>query len=136
MEVVSKLSATSIEVTKEVVTPTVTQKQVYDRKFIEEQMKCLKPGGIAVHTTEFNLTSNEDTIESPLLSIYRLQDIEKICRLLIQKGYHVEPIDTFTGNHKLDKYVDKPPYAVLDSFDLRLTLGRYVSTSIALIIKK
>ena len=111
-------------------------------KFIEEQMKCLKPGGIAVHTTEFNLTSNEDTIESPLLSIYRLQDIEKICRLLIQKGYHVEPIDTFTGNHKLDKYVDKPPYAVLDSFDpnktkhLRLTLGRYVSTSIALIIKK
>ena len=35
---VTKLSATSIEVTKEVVTPTVTHKQVYERKFIEEQI--------------------------------------------------------------------------------------------------
>ena len=111
-------------------------------KFIEEQMKCLKPGGIAVHTTEFNLTSNGETLEAPLLSIFRLKDIEEICTRLIQKGYQVEPLDTFTGTHKLDKYVDKPPYATLDSYDpskvkhLRLTLDSFVSTSIALIIKK
>jgi FkbM family methyltransferase len=111
-------------------------------KFIEEQMKCLKPGGIAVHTTEFNLTSNGETFETPLLSIFRLKDIEEICNRLIQKGYQVEPLDTFTGTHKLDKYVDKPPYATLDSYDpskvkhLRLTLDSFVSTSIALIIKK
>ena len=35
---VTKLSATSVEVTKEVVTPTVTTKQSYERKFIEDQI--------------------------------------------------------------------------------------------------
>ena len=35
---VTKLSATSVEVTKEVVTPTVTHKQTYQREFIENQI--------------------------------------------------------------------------------------------------
>ena len=30
--------------------------------FIEGAMNLLKPGGIAVHTTEYNVSSNEETI--------------------------------------------------------------------------
>ena len=37
MEVV-KLSATSVEVTREVIVPTVTKKQTYHREFIESQI--------------------------------------------------------------------------------------------------
>lgn len=32
------------------------------KSFLKNMLKTLKPGGIAVHTTEFNLSSNEDTI--------------------------------------------------------------------------
>ena len=30
--------------------------------FLERQMECLVPGGMAVHTTEFNLSSNDATL--------------------------------------------------------------------------
>jgi hypothetical protein len=35
---VTKVSATRIEITKEVVVPTVTKKERYERKFIEDQI--------------------------------------------------------------------------------------------------
>jgi len=35
---VTKLSATSVEVTKEVIVPTVTKKVTYQREFIEKQI--------------------------------------------------------------------------------------------------
>lgn len=31
-------------------------------EFIHNSLQCLKPGGIAVHTTEYNFSSNDDTI--------------------------------------------------------------------------
>src|SRR5262249_15427695 len=40
-------------------------------EFIENSLRVLRPGGVAVHTTEFNLSSDLDTIESRDLSIYR-----------------------------------------------------------------
>jgi len=35
----TKLSATQLEVTKEIITPVKVEKNVYDRKFIEEQIQ-------------------------------------------------------------------------------------------------
>lgn len=32
-------------------------------KFIWNSLECLRPGGVAVHTTEYNLSSNLDTVE-------------------------------------------------------------------------
>ena len=34
-------------------------------RFIERAMALLRPGGIAVHTTEYNMTSNAETFEAP-----------------------------------------------------------------------
>ncbi len=31
-------------------------------KFIRRSLACLAPGGVAVHTTEFNTSSDEDTL--------------------------------------------------------------------------
>ena len=33
-------------------------------RFLEDSLDCLKPGGVAVHTTELNLSSNEETMET------------------------------------------------------------------------
>jgi hypothetical protein len=102
--------------------------------FIINQMKCLKKGGLAVHTTEFNISSNRETLESDTMSLFRRKDFEKLVMQLTEMGAHVEELDTsvgFTGN---DFFVDRPPYR--QKTHLKLSLGKYVSTSIVLIIRK
>jgi len=47
-------------------------------QFLINSLDCLKPGGIAVHTTEFNVSSNQDTIEVGESVIYRKGDIEAL----------------------------------------------------------
>lgn len=104
-------------------------------RFLENQMKCLKPGGIAVHTTEFNLSSLDDTISEGPTVLFRRKDIESMVKRLKAAGHHVEPISPFVGDRKEDQTIDVMPYS--DKLHLKLLLfDRYVSTSIALIIKK
>jgi hypothetical protein len=110
--------------------------------FLERQMDCLVPGGVAVHTTEFNLSSNDATLADGPCVIYRLCDIEAVCGRLIAAGHSVEPLDVDPGRHRLDRFVDEPPYC--DWFTtpppkikhLRLNLAGHASTSIALVIRK
>lgn len=103
--------------------------------FLENQMRCLKPGGVAVHTTEFNLTSNDDTIEAGMTVIFRKQDIEKIVERLRSQGHHVEPVSLALGKTEDDRHVDIFPYTNIPH--LKLLLGdKYASTSIGLIIRK
>ena len=40
------------------------------RKFLRDQLATLKPGGWAIHTTEFNLSSNSKTLENGDTVIY------------------------------------------------------------------
>jgi hypothetical protein len=103
-------------------------------RFLEEQMRCLVPGGIAVHTTEFNLSSNDATVSDGGCVIFRLRDIERIVGRLRAQGHEVEPIDLSTGTAELDLHIDPPPYS--QDRHLRLELFGYASTSIALIIRK
>lgn len=104
-------------------------------EFLCRQMQCLKPGGVAVHTTEFNLTSNRRTITRGDTVIFRRRDIEKIVRRLIDAGHSVEPLDLTIGDHAYDQLVDRPPFE-RGPAHLRLVLGRYAVTSIGLIIRK
>lgn len=103
-------------------------------RFLERQMACLKPGGIAVHTTEFNLSSNNRTRTRGTYVIYRLRDIEAICRRLQAAGHSVEPLDVDPGGHELDRHIDRKPYT--GDAHLRLEMRGYAATSIGLIIRR
>lgn len=104
-------------------------------RFICNQMDCLKPGGVAVHTTEFNLTSNEETILAGGTVIFRLRDVEEMVSRLQDAGHTVEPLCLAIGDSQGDKHVDVFPYT--DSTHLKLLLAeRFISTSVALIIRK
>ena len=103
--------------------------------FIKNSLNVLKPSGIAVHTTEFNLFSNEDTLETENLSIFRKKDIQKLITELTEEGYYVFPMDWHVGNNIVDNFVDLQPYSSKD-MHLRLKIGEYPSTSIGIIIKK
>jgi tetratricopeptide (TPR) repeat protein len=106
------------------------------KQFILNQMKCLRPGGVAVHTTEFNLSSNEFTVDNEPTVLYRRRDIEDIARALQAEGHCVE-LDFNPGDGALDSYIDIPPYSSHPrSHHLKLLIGRFICTSIGLIIQK
>lgn len=101
--------------------------------FVRNSLKTLKPGGLAIHTTEFNLTSNEDTFEHPTLSLFRKRDIESLYARLIEEGHQPWPLNLFPGNGKVDAFVDLPPFALPH---LKLQVGKYVTTSVGLCVRK
>lgn len=101
-------------------------------QFVENSIKTLKPGGVAVHTTEFNLQSNESTLETQGDSIYRRQDIEALIRRLEGSGHIVEPVEWTMGNGLVETVSDTPPYK--QSPHLKLNIAGYDCTSIAIII--
>ncbi len=101
--------------------------------FVRNSLKTLKPGGLAIHTTEFNLTSDEDTFEHPTLSLFRKRDIESLYGRLIEEGHQPWSLNLFPGNGKIDAFVDLPPFALPH---LKLQVSKYVSTSIGLVVQK
>jgi hypothetical protein len=103
-------------------------------RFIENSLKALKIHGVAVHTTEFNVSSNKDTLESRDLSLYRKCDVEKLFNKLEEAGHHVEPLDLSTGTTFIDGYIDLPPYH--HEPHLRLRIAGYDCTSIGLIVTR
>lgn len=103
-------------------------------QFVLRQMDCLSPGGCAVHTTEFNLTSNTSTVTKGRTVIFRRADIEELVRRLRALKHDVEPLDLTLGVHPLDWFVDQRPYT--PDKHLRKRQGRYAATSIGLIIRK
>jgi hypothetical protein len=97
-------------------------------------MECLKPGGISIHTTELNLSSDTDTIDSPSLAIYRKQDMLSLENELHNFGHTVLPFNFSAGTLPIDHYVDLPPYK--SSPSLKIRIQNYDVTSIGIIIKK
>ena len=102
-------------------------------RFVCRVMDCLRPGGLAVHTTEFNVSSNCDTLTEGGTVLYRKQDVEALADLLATEG-HVIELDFDLGCGPADQYVDMPPYK--SEPHLKLKINSYVSTSIGLIIQK
>jgi hypothetical protein len=101
-------------------------------EFIYASLKYLKPGGVAVHTTEYNLQSNFWTVTKGLNVIYRKRDFERIAQRLRQRGYRID-LDFTRGNLPYDHIVDKYPFG--QDAHLTLMLGGYVVTSFAMIIE-
>jgi 2-polyprenyl-3-methyl-5-hydroxy-6-metoxy-1,4-benzoquinol methylase len=99
--------------------------------FIFESLKYLKPGGVAVHTTEYNVHSNTKTIQEGGAVIYRRRDFQRMAAKLNWQGYRVE-LDFTAGELPYDLVVDEPPYK--DEPHLKLLLDGFVATSFGLII--
>jgi 2-polyprenyl-3-methyl-5-hydroxy-6-metoxy-1,4-benzoquinol methylase len=70
--------------------------------FVMEAMKCLKPGGIAVHTTEYNLSSNDRTNDNCGSVMYRRRDMQALRTYLCNAGYLMAPLDVFSGDRPED----------------------------------
>jgi SAM-dependent methyltransferase len=105
-------------------------------EFLVNSLRCLKPGGIAVHTTEFNISSNDDTIDVGDNVIYRKKDIESFDLRLRQLGCAIEALDFNAGFNEADLAFDYPPYYTHGRQHIKLKIADYISTSMILIIRK
>jgi SAM-dependent methyltransferase len=101
-------------------------------RFIERSVDCLRPGGVAVHTTELNLCSNTDTITRGPTVLYRRRDLEGLARRLRRAGHRVLPLRFDPGHEALDEHLDVPPYT--SDPHLRLMLSRYAATSFGIAV--
>jgi len=91
--------------------------------FVFNAMRCLKPGGWAFHTTEYNLSSETHTYTSGETVVYRKADLE-IMRTLIEKaGFHMLGIDFQRGSHPYDLYADETPYYTKEIDGVRVHLS-------------
>ncbi len=118
-------------------------------RFMERSIDCLKPGGLAIHTTEYNLSSESDTVTSGWCVLFTRPQIEAVVEKLRAAGHTVEPVSFATGSRPLDQFIDLPPFPhptlrwlspnalpLPAAPHLRLALLGHVTTSIALIVRK
>lgn len=103
--------------------------------FIANSVDCLRIGGVAVHTTELNLSSKVQTVEESRETVlYRESDLTGLIDALRARGHEAEPIRVAPPAHALDFHVDVPPFS--QAPHLRLQLAGYVTTSVGVVVRR
>lgn len=100
--------------------------------FIFNALRHLRPGGCAIHTTEYNLSSNTRTVDTGGVVLYRRQDIERIAAKLRRKGCRIT-LTFVADTGPLDWAIDREPFT--GNPHLRLELFGYTVTSYGMIIQ-
>jgi SAM-dependent methyltransferase len=102
-------------------------------EFIRSSLRCLKPGGVAVHTTEFNLHSPEETFTEGHTVVYREKDLLVFAEEMGAAGNSMI-CNLHPGAEPTDRYIDRDRKG-----DIHLKLymkNRMPVTSVGLCIRK
>jgi SAM-dependent methyltransferase len=105
--------------------------------FIENSLDVLKPGGMSVHTMEFNVNDGE-TVDNWPTVLFQKRHLVQLAEKLRTKGFEVYELDFDKGRGILDGFVDLPPY--LDEnhsrhAHLKLSVDGFVCTSFSFVVK-
>ena len=101
--------------------------------FLERSLDVLKPGGVAVHTFDFNISSDDQTVDRADFAIPRRRDMEALALRLKRAGHEMLPLNLHPGHDTADGVVDVPPYGLPH---LKIEVGEHVVTSLGLAIRK
>jgi SAM-dependent methyltransferase len=105
--------------------------------FIENSLHVLKPGGVSVHTMEFNVNDGETVDHWPTV-LFQKQHLLDLAERLRTKGFAVYELDFEKGRGILDGFVDLPPYLDEDHSrhaHLKLSVDGFVCTSFSFVVK-
>jgi len=79
--------------------------------FILRSVRLLKPGGIALHTTELDVSAEESKFDFPTLSLYRENDLKTLVNTLKFQGYEIEHFrNDKRWFGKSERFVDREPW--------------------------
>jgi hypothetical protein len=115
--------------------------------FIARSIDTLKPGGVAVHTTEFNFAEERMTVDNWPTVLFQRRHFIEISERLKAAGHDVAPLDFDVGAGPLDRFIDVPPYLHdwtpemirqwgADANHIKLSVDGFASTCFGLIIQK
>ena len=78
--------------------------------FIRRSLDTLKPGGVAVHTTEYNFLSDDATIDNWPTVLFLRKHFDAVASEVAAAGHVMAPLDFDVGDKPLDLFIDVPPY--------------------------
>jgi hypothetical protein len=120
--------------------------------FVENSLKVVKPGGLAIHTTEYNYLSTDKTREHGEVVLFLRKHIEALSERLRSQGHELLGPDYSVGHGVLDDFIDVPPYGheaggwlVNDQTPhldpafpahLKLSISGYAATCFGLVVRK
>lgn len=125
--------------------------------FVEAAMRCLRPGGIAVHTTELNLVEAGETLSQGSTVLFQRRHLATLADRLAARGHRMLPLDHLQPQGTaeeaaqdgpqvvplgiMDQFVDLPPFedgrvplGPLSPPHLRLSVAGYPSTSVGIVV--
>jgi len=115
-------------------------------RFIENSMATLKPGGLAVHTTEYNIRPDGPTVDNWPSVAFQRRHLEGVAERLRRDGHEVAPFDFDLGDGPLDHFVDLPPHVhelpeelarwLGPPAHLKVALDSMIVTCVGLVIRK
>jgi hypothetical protein len=100
--------------------------------FFLRQIDCLRPGGVGVHTTEYNVSSTTATVSRGHTVLYRRRDIEALANEVARRGHSMD-VTFGLGDAPEDRHIDRDPWS---NTHLKIQTDRYVVTSFGLIVRK
>jgi hypothetical protein len=100
--------------------------------FLRAHLSTMRAGGVSVHTTELNVSSNTDTLDQAPTVLLRRCDIERAAAELCDIAT-VAPCNWNLGHNPNDRYVAPDNTA---NTQLRLRFDEHVTTSFGLILRK
>ncbi len=101
-------------------------------QFFRRALECVAPGGVAVHTTEYNVEPEGATLEHPLTVLYQRQHLEALTQEMRAAGNHMR-ITFATGTRPADLHVDAWPFT--NTHIRTETLG-FAHTSFGLVVQR
>jgi 2-polyprenyl-3-methyl-5-hydroxy-6-metoxy-1,4-benzoquinol methylase len=117
--------------------------------FIINSVKLLQPGGVAIHTTEFNFLDIPHYLDTNTNVIFSKNHLVALYDKLISLGYIVSELDFDAGTNFFDMYIDMPPFPyhflqklntkypfTFNSPHLKINCDGYPSSCFGIIIKK
>jgi hypothetical protein len=115
--------------------------------FIRNSLATLRPGGVAIHTTEFNFLDDDRTIDNWPTVLFQRRHFVQLANELREEGHDIGELDFRIGDKPLDKFIDVPPFAhdwptsiAAEWGDspahLKLSIDGFASTCFGLIIRK
>ena len=114
--------------------------------FVENALAVLKPGGLAVHTTEFNIAPRGPTIDHWPTVLFQRDHLLALAGRLAAAGHEVAPFDFALGDRPMDRFIDLPPWSHDMPAEwqgwhgtpahLKIALDGFVSTCFGLVVRK
>jgi hypothetical protein len=114
--------------------------------FVENSLATIRPGGLSVHTMEFNIENDGNTLDEAPTVLFQRKHVQQLADRLRAGGHWVAELDFDYGSQPMDNFIDVPPGLTAHSpeagrglgqpYHLKVGLDGYIATCFGIVVKK